>query len=127
MAQFPRLFQHFASGRDTGYQWVRIGPISLSASGARRKDSFVRSFRATSSFCNINPKYVNMADITATAKVADRVSTERTAAAEPVWDIIELLFFAYRDFVGDQTRCCSSSVLDAPTTACSISSIAIPA
>ncbi|HZT26975.1 MAG TPA: MarR family transcriptional regulator [Pseudolabrys sp.] len=42
-----------------------------------------------------------MADITATAKVADRVSTERTAAAEPVWDIIELLFFAYRDFVGD--------------------------
>jgi len=23
------------------------------------------------------------------------------AAAEPVWDIIELLFFAYRDFVGD--------------------------
>ena len=24
-----------------------------------------------------------------------------TAAGEPVWDIIELLFFAYRDFVGD--------------------------
>ena len=23
------------------------------------------------------------------------------AAAEPIWDIIELLFFAYRDFVGD--------------------------
>src|SRR5690242_21298829 len=22
-------------------------------------------------------------------------------AAEPIWDIIELLFFAYRDFVGD--------------------------
>ncbi|MGA8154857.1 MAG: MarR family transcriptional regulator [Rhodoplanes sp.] len=24
-----------------------------------------------------------------------------TAAQEPVWDIIELIFFAYRDFVGD--------------------------
>jgi len=24
-----------------------------------------------------------------------------TAANEPIWDIIELLFFAYRDFVGD--------------------------
>ena len=23
------------------------------------------------------------------------------AAEEPVWDIIELIFFAYRDFVGD--------------------------
>jgi DNA-binding MarR family transcriptional regulator len=31
---------------------------------------------------------------------AERRSTGG-AAAEPVWDIIELLFFAYRDFVGD--------------------------
>jgi DNA-binding MarR family transcriptional regulator len=32
------------------------------------------------------------------ASLADR---QFAAAAEPVWDIIELLFFAYRDFVGD--------------------------
>jgi DNA-binding MarR family transcriptional regulator len=49
------------------------------------------------------PKYVNMADINLSAP------TERAAAeaehpsppVEPAWDIIELLFFAYRDFVGD--------------------------
>jgi DNA-binding MarR family transcriptional regulator len=39
------------------------------------------------------------------AKIANASSglNERPAdaAAEPVWDIIELLFFAYRDFVGD--------------------------
>ena len=36
------------------------------------------------------------------ASVADRLSTSPVApSAEPVWDIIELLFFAYRDFVGD--------------------------
>ncbi len=38
------------------------------------------------------------------AKAAELPVSERqgtTAAAEPVWDIIELLFFAYRDFVGD--------------------------
>jgi DNA-binding MarR family transcriptional regulator len=33
-----------------------------------------------------------------TVTLADRQSA---AAVEPVWDIIELLFFAYRDFVGD--------------------------
>jgi DNA-binding MarR family transcriptional regulator len=37
------------------------------------------------------------------ASVTDRAQTGPTpaASAEPVWDIIELLFFAYRDFVGD--------------------------
>jgi DNA-binding MarR family transcriptional regulator len=33
-----------------------------------------------------------------TASLAERPTQ---SAAEPVWDIIELLFFAYRDFVGD--------------------------
>jgi DNA-binding MarR family transcriptional regulator len=35
--------------------------------------------------------------------VADRAPAGPTpvASADPVWDIIELLFFAYRDFVGD--------------------------
>jgi DNA-binding MarR family transcriptional regulator len=37
------------------------------------------------------------------ASVADRAPAGPLppASAEPVWDIIELLFFAYRDFVGD--------------------------
>ncbi|MGA7975323.1 MAG: MarR family transcriptional regulator [Pseudolabrys sp.] len=49
-----------------------------------------------------------MADINVSAKsaaAAEAGVAERPAAqsssAEPVWDIIELLFFAYRDFVGD--------------------------
>ena len=48
-----------------------------------------------------------MADINMGAKTAETVSplTERQNLAaglvDPVWDIIELLFFAYRDFVGD--------------------------
>jgi DNA-binding MarR family transcriptional regulator len=45
-----------------------------------------------------------MADINVSAKIAAPASglAERPAApGEPIWDIIELLFFAYRDFVGD--------------------------
>ncbi len=46
-----------------------------------------------------------MADINMGAKTAETPLAERPSpaapAAEPVWDIIELLFFAYRDFVGD--------------------------
>ena len=48
-----------------------------------------------------------MADINVNAKMAAPAAglAERASvsapAAEPVWDIIELLFFAYRDFVGD--------------------------
>src|SRR6266853_831602 len=39
-----------------------------------------------------------MADINASVPVA---ATEARHRAEPVWDLIELLFFAYRDFFGD--------------------------
>lgn len=78
------------------------------------------------SFCNIKPKYVNMADINNSAKdsrpklassaaggaegaaaagagkAADAAGAPGgTPAGTPTWDIIELLFFAYRDFVGD--------------------------
>src|SRR5450631_718625 len=66
-----------------------------------------RSFRPWTLFCNIKPKYVNMADVNVSAKIAASASglAERPGAtpahAEPIWDIIELLFFAYRDFVGD--------------------------
>ncbi len=47
-----------------------------------------------------------MADINATAKKIGTAGdlTERVGPVtqvEPIWDIIELLFFAYRDFVGD--------------------------
>jgi DNA-binding MarR family transcriptional regulator len=38
--------------------------------------------------------------VVAGAGLAERRSAGG-AAAEPIWDIIELLFFAYRDFVGD--------------------------
>ena len=48
-----------------------------------------------------------MADINVNAKAATASHAERSAggpasaAGDPTWDIIELLFFAYRDFVGD--------------------------
>jgi DNA-binding MarR family transcriptional regulator len=45
-------------------------------------------------------KYVNMADLI--LRLSDRgTKTEHGARGEPIWDIIELLFFAYRDFTGD--------------------------
>ena len=45
---------------------------------------------------------INMSPKAATAAgLAERVASAGTAAGEPTWDIIELLFFAYRDFVGD--------------------------
>src|SRR5690349_13741515 len=45
-----------------------------------------------------------MADINWRPKLVDpsgAASDRVGAAGEPIWDIIELLFFAYRDFVGD--------------------------
>ena len=54
------------------------------------------------------PKYVNsadiMADISLTTPRKDRpaaAAAESADAREPYWDLIELLFFAYRDFVSD--------------------------
>ena len=41
-----------------------------------------------------------MTDVNLTTRV-DRPAGGRPAAAEPIWDLIELLFFAYRDFVSD--------------------------
>ena len=52
----------------------------------------------------IAPKYVNMADINLTPArrpLGVEAATRPGAAGEPIWDLIELLFFAYRDFVGD--------------------------
>jgi DNA-binding MarR family transcriptional regulator len=45
-----------------------------------------------------------MADITPSTKTTARNETGAeglAAGSEPAWDLIELLFFAYRDFVGD--------------------------
>jgi DNA-binding MarR family transcriptional regulator len=44
-----------------------------------------------------------MADINLTAAARRPASAESDSrpAGEPTWDLIELLFFAYRDFVGD--------------------------
>ncbi len=46
-----------------------------------------------------------MADISLTTPTKPRAAAVEPAAdapaAEPYWDLIELLFFAYRDFVGD--------------------------
>jgi len=51
----------------------------------------------------IQPKYVNMADIIVPlATDRPQPKGERAAPeAEPIWDVIELLFFAYRDFISD--------------------------
>jgi DNA-binding MarR family transcriptional regulator len=51
----------------------------------------------------ICPKYVNMADLNvpcAPDLVASSDARE-THEQEPIWDIIEFLFFAYRDFISD--------------------------
>jgi DNA-binding MarR family transcriptional regulator len=45
---------------------------------------------------------INMdAKTTAAGGLSERLTAPGAAAAAPIWDIIELLFFAYRDFVGD--------------------------
>jgi DNA-binding MarR family transcriptional regulator len=57
----------------------------------------------TALFVTIAPKYVNMADVNLPlVNRAGPANPEPSAkAAEPSWDLIELLFFAYRDFVSD--------------------------
>jgi DNA-binding MarR family transcriptional regulator len=57
-------------------------------------------------FVTLNPRYVNMADIIlsgSSASAGSKPNETRSAMASAGlrWDIIELLFFAYRDFVGD--------------------------
>jgi len=48
------------------------------------------------------PKYVNMTDIIiSSGRPASGEAEPAPAGDEPMWDLIELLFFAYRDFVSD--------------------------
>jgi DNA-binding MarR family transcriptional regulator len=42
-----------------------------------------------------------MADINVTTASKASAPQQDHASPEPIWDVIELLFFAYRDFVGD--------------------------
>mgnify|MGYP007093084281 CR=1 FL=1 len=62
------------------------------------------------SFVTLNPRYVNMADINFSRPAAQPDSHGADSPSGTVgvdelrWDIIELLFFAYRDFVGDADR-----------------------
>jgi DNA-binding MarR family transcriptional regulator len=83
----------------------------LAATGAGRerprscRDSFVHRLTTAA-------KYVNIADIMTDAMITASTKTRGIAGpaapsdyaaggGEPYWDVIELLFFAYRDFVGD--------------------------
>ena len=64
-------------------------------------------FVTVDDFVTLNPRYVNMTDVNFSGRTASpdprlpegRGPTSREADLR--WDIIELLFFAYRDFVGD--------------------------
>jgi DNA-binding MarR family transcriptional regulator len=49
----------------------------------------------------INRKYVNMTDIIFLSQSREHAASDDAAEREPTWDLIELLFFAYRDFVSD--------------------------
>ena len=56
----------------------------------------------TTGFVIMNSRYVNRVDINFSVRAAEQ-GAPPSAEARPAlrWDIIELLFFAYRDFVGD--------------------------
>jgi DNA-binding MarR family transcriptional regulator len=61
-------------------------------------------FVVDDSLVTLKPIYVNMADINFSVRSAAARSAPEISGSRPVetrWDIIELLFFAYRDFVGD--------------------------
>jgi DNA-binding MarR family transcriptional regulator len=72
---------------------------AVTVPGASGHDHFAKAW----SSITIEPKYVNMADLNITLPPAPaaRPTDSPAGAEEPIWDIIELLFFAYRDFVGD--------------------------
>lgn len=52
-------------------------------------------------FVTLNQKYVNMTDINSKMKKTAFATMQDTSRRDLRWDIIEQLFFAYRDFVGD--------------------------
>jgi len=111
MSSAERLVQASLQGR-TGFASglkSRYGPDS-SEPGLRDRRNRCRSgsvrehdhFVLTVLRITNRPKYVNMADINLSAS-KDRSPRDEagTVPDEPMWDLIELLFLAYRDFVGD--------------------------
>jgi DNA-binding MarR family transcriptional regulator len=58
------------------------------------------TFPSADSLNNKLLKYVNMADLNAPL-LSRSPASDQTARADLIWDVIELLFFAYRDFTGD--------------------------
>jgi DNA-binding MarR family transcriptional regulator len=68
-------------------------------------DEIFYYFVAMSLFVTMKPKYVNMPDVNFLSQGArperDAEVGRPAGRGDLRWDIIELLFFAYRDFVGD--------------------------
>jgi DNA-binding MarR family transcriptional regulator len=93
----PSAIPLFATGSKSRYG---AADPNRAASGAENEVGY-DPFEITSLSVTKNPKYVNMADLNLT--IAKRpVSADSDApAGQPTWDLIELLFFAYRDFVSD--------------------------
>jgi len=58
-------------------------------------------FADTYSFVTNQSKYVNMADINASTLSSSSRTASPGGREGPAYDLIELLFFAYRDFIGD--------------------------
>ena len=88
-----------------------VSTVSRANSGLRPLVSLNANdyFAASGGFITFNRNYVNMADINMKApqrpgsgpvRAPGQRTGEAGAAGELRWDIIELLFFAYRDFVG---------------------------
>jgi DNA-binding MarR family transcriptional regulator len=66
----------------------------------RRADAGGLSRHREGTWVTVQAKYVNMADINF-LPADERPAAGERGAREPAWDIIELLFFAYRDFVSE--------------------------
>lgn len=60
------------------------------------------NFASVPVFVTLHRNYVNMTDINFKGHASQRPAEPAAGrSGEPIWDIIELLFYAYRDFVGD--------------------------
>ena len=90
--------------------WVRLARLSRDESGTAnaalsRSGSISKQYRAGN--LTTKPKYVNMADLMTNISImrksrAAAVPVETVLPADELhFDLIELLFFAYRDFVSD--------------------------
>src|SRR5438552_3738193 len=91
-------YRAFASRAKSRYGACDPQNAKDGAQGRFGYDPFVLS----SLWVTIKPKYVNMADVNLTARNrTDPQEGPEAVGPEPIWDIIELLFFAYRDFVSD--------------------------